>query len=140
MLIGVTAAGRTADGQLRRAPVLPRCALPTGWAAPAAAGTRPVPPFAVTIVQGGLSFGIGSTLVHRVMVVASGAPSLSGSCARAALHVGAFLGPLLTGAATGTAHDYRHAAWVSAALAAVAAAVTVTSRTRAVDADAPEAR
>jgi DHA1 family chloramphenicol resistance protein-like MFS transporter len=129
--VGVTAAGRVGDGQLRRGYVLTLCALPAGWAVLAATSAHTAPLFVVTIIQGGLSFGIGSMLVNRVMVVASGAPSLGGSFATVALNAGAFLGPLLAGIATETTHDYRHAAWVSAALAAAAAVVIAASRTRA---------
>lgn len=138
--IGVTAAGRIGDGQLRRGLILTLYALPAGWAVLAATGARTAPLFVVTIIQGGLSFGIGSTLVNRVMFVASRAPSLSGSFATVALNAGAFLGPLLAGIATATTHDYRDAAWVSAVLAATAAVVIVVSRRRATHADVTEAR
>ncbi|MEV0593438.1 Cmx/CmrA family chloramphenicol efflux MFS transporter [Nonomuraea cavernae] len=134
--IGVTTAGRVGDGQLRRGLVLTLCALPAGWAVLAATSAHPVPLFVVTVIQGGLSFGIGSMLVNRVMFVASRAPSLSGSFATVALNAGAFLGPLLAGITTETTHDYRHAAWVSAALAATAAVVLVASRTRAAHTEA----
>ncbi|MFF1964400.1 Cmx/CmrA family chloramphenicol efflux MFS transporter [Streptomyces sp. NPDC058232] len=138
--IGVTAAGRIGDGQLRRGLILTLYALPAGWEVLAATGARTAPLFVVTIIQGGLSFGIGSTLVNRVMFVASRAPSLSGSFATVALNAGAFLGPLLAGIATATTHDYRDAAWVSAVLAATAAVVIVVSRRRAAHADVTEAR
>ncbi len=126
--IGVNAAGRMADGQLRQGLVLAMWALPVGWAVLAMTSTQTVPLFIVAVVQGGLSFGIGSTLVNRVMHVAADAPSLNGSFATVALNAGAFLGPLLAGAATGATGDYRDAAWVSAALAATAIAVTAASR------------
>lgn len=129
--VGVTAAGRVGDGQLRPGLVLAVCALPAGWAVLAATSAHTAMLFVVTIIQGGLSFGIGSMLVNRVMVVAARAPSLGGSFATVALNAGAFLGPLLAGMATETTHDYRHAAWVSAALAAAAAVVIVAARTRA---------
>ncbi|MFE4869821.1 Cmx/CmrA family chloramphenicol efflux MFS transporter [Streptomyces sp. NPDC056682] len=126
--IGVNAAGLMADGQLRQGMVLAMWALPAGWAVLAMTSTQTAPLFIVAVVQGGLSFGIGSTLVNRVMHVAADAPSLSGAFATVALNAGAFLGPLLAGAATGATGDYRHAAWVSAALAATAIAVTAASR------------
>ncbi|MFY7634725.1 Cmx/CmrA family chloramphenicol efflux MFS transporter [Streptomyces sp. NY05-11A] len=129
--VGVTVAGRTGDGRMRRGLVRALCALPVGWAALAVAGTDAVPLFVLAVVQGGLSFGVGSALVGRVMRVASHAPSLSGAFATVALNVGAFLGPLLAGAATGAADDYRGAAWVSAALATAATAITVTAASRA---------
>ncbi|MBI0376539.1 Cmx/CmrA family chloramphenicol efflux MFS transporter, partial [Streptomyces albiflaviniger] len=94
----------------------------------AATSAHTAPLFVVTIVQGALSFGIGSTLVARVMHVAPQAPSLGGSFATVALNAGAFLGPLIAGLATGTTGDYRDAAWVSATLATTAAATVAASR------------
>lgn len=126
---GVNIAGRTAAGLLRRGVILALWLLPVGWAAMAVAGSRTVPLFVVTVVQGGLSFGIGSTLVGRVMRVASEAPAMSGSFATVALNAGAFLGPLLAGVVTETTGDYRDAVWVSVALAATAVAVTSASTT-----------
>ncbi|MEU0923404.1 MULTISPECIES: Cmx/CmrA family chloramphenicol efflux MFS transporter [Streptomyces violaceusniger group] len=121
--MGVTTAGRRADGELGRGLLLALCALPAGWVLLALTSPRTTPLFLVTIAQGALSFGIGSALVTRVMHTASRAPSLGGSFATVALNAGAFLGPLLAGIATGTTGDYRGAAWVSAALAATAVAL-----------------
>lgn len=117
--IGVTIAGRAGDGELRRGLVFALCALPLGWAVLAATSVQPVALFVVTTVQGGLSFGCGSALVARVMYVAPGAPTLGGSFATVALNVGAFLGPVLAGFVTETTEDYRHAIWISAAIAVV---------------------
>ncbi|GAB3745265.1 MFS transporter [Amycolatopsis oliviviridis] len=117
--LGVTVAGRTGDGELNRGLVLALCALPVGWAVLAATGAQPIALFVVATVQGGLSFFCGSTLVARVMHVAPGAPTLAGSFATVALNAGAFLGPVLAGLVTGATGDYRHAAWVSAALTVV---------------------
>ncbi|HET6286226.1 MAG TPA: Cmx/CmrA family chloramphenicol efflux MFS transporter [Amycolatopsis sp.] len=117
--LGVTVAGRTGDGELRRGLVLALAVLPVGWAVLAATGAQPVALFILTTVQGGLSFGCGSALVARVMHVASGAPTLGGSFATVALNAGAFLGPVLAGFVTGSTGDYRHAIWISAAIALV---------------------
>lgn len=142
--VGVTAAGRvatrtsgrTGDGRLRY-PLVPRpglglalWALPVGWAVLALVSAHPTTLFIGAAVQGGLSFGIGSTLVNRVMRVASNAPALSGSFATVALNTGAVLGPLLAGAATGTTGDYRGAVWVSAGLAATAVAAMAVGHVR----------
>ncbi|MFJ8668721.1 Cmx/CmrA family chloramphenicol efflux MFS transporter [Streptomyces sp. NPDC093600] len=124
---GVHTAGRSADGRLGRGMLLALCALPAGWAVLALAGTHAVPLFLLTTVQGGLSFGIGSALVHRVLRVAADAPSLSGAFATVALNAGAFVGPLLAGAVTETTGDHRDAVWVSAALAATAVAVAAAA-------------
>ncbi|MFE2442461.1 Cmx/CmrA family chloramphenicol efflux MFS transporter [Streptomyces sp. NPDC059426] len=129
---GVTTAGRRADGgsdgEFGRGLLLALCTLPVGWALLALASPYTAPLFIVTILQGGLSFGIGSTLVTRVMRTASQAPSLGGSFATVALNAGAFLGPLIAGVVTETAGDYRGAVWVSAALAATAVAAVAASR------------
>ncbi|WTW94035.1 MFS transporter [Streptomycetaceae bacterium NBC_01309] len=129
--IGVTAAGRMGDGRLGRGLLVAMCVLPAGWAALAMTGAHAVPLFALTVVQGCLSFGVGSALVHRVMHVAHEAPSLGGAFAAVGLNVGAFLGPLLAGLATEAADDYRAAAWVSATAAVVAVPIALAaSRTR----------
>jgi DHA1 family chloramphenicol resistance protein-like MFS transporter len=128
--VGVTTAGRTGDGQLRRGLVIVLCALPIGWAVLALTSAHPVALFIMSVIQGGLSFGIGSTLVSRVMHAASRAPSLSGSFATVALNIGAFLGPLLAGVATQSTEDYRHAVWVSTVMAAMAVVVLAVSRTK----------
>ncbi|WP_149828531.1 Cmx/CmrA family chloramphenicol efflux MFS transporter [Streptomyces tailanensis] len=133
--IGVTIAGRVGDegvgnGRLGMRPGLIRTlyVLPVGWAVLASTSAYPVPLFIAAVIQGGLSFGIGSTLVHHVMSVASRAPSLSGAFATVALNAGAFLGPLLAGAATEATHDHRLAAWGSVVLSASAAAVALRTR------------
>ncbi|MEV6128089.1 Cmx/CmrA family chloramphenicol efflux MFS transporter [Streptomyces violaceusniger] len=126
--VGVTTAGRKADGGFGRGLFLALCTLPVGWALLALASPYTAPLFIATILQGGLSFGIGSTLVTRVMHTASQAPSLGGSFATVALNTGAFLGPLAAGVVTETTGDYRGAAWVSAALAATAVGAVAASR------------
>lgn len=101
-----------------------------GWAVLAMAGTHPTALFAVTAVQGGLSFGCGSALVARVMHVAPGAPTLGGSFATVALNAGAFLGPVLAGFVTESTGDHRHAIWISAALTLVALPLLLRQRTK----------
>ncbi|MGW0659585.1 Cmx/CmrA family chloramphenicol efflux MFS transporter [Streptodolium elevatio] len=139
--VGVTAAGRMADGRLGRGLLFAMCVLPAGWAALAVTGAYPVPLFALAVMQGCLSFGVGSALVHRVMHVASEAPSLGGAFATVGLNVGAFLGPLVAGLATEATGDYRTAAWISAGAAAAAVPIALAaSRTRgAIDPDASRA-
>ncbi|MGX1132401.1 DHA1 family chloramphenicol resistance protein-like MFS transporter [Streptomyces glaucescens] len=125
--VGVSVAGRRGDGRLF--PAL--AALPAGWAVLAVAGAHALPLFLAATVLGGLSFGVGSALVNRVLKVAADAPALGGAFATSALNVGAFAGPLLAGAATSGTGEPRAAAWVSAALAAtgvVFAAVAARGR------------
>jgi DHA1 family chloramphenicol resistance protein-like MFS transporter len=87
-------------------------ALPVGWALLAGTSTVPVVLFVMTVVQGALSFGVGSALVARVLADAAEAPSLGGSFATVALNVGAVLGPVLAGVVS--------AVWLSVGLSTVA--------------------
>ncbi|MFF5438172.1 Cmx/CmrA family chloramphenicol efflux MFS transporter [Streptomyces achromogenes] len=121
---GVTAAGRLADRGAR--PVLPLAgaALLAGWAALALAAGRPGAAVALVPVLGLLAFGVGSTLVTRVLYeAAADAPSLAGAFATSALNVGAALGPVLGGAALDGGLGHRSPVWVSALLVAVAGLV-----------------
>ncbi|WP_432013687.1 Cmx/CmrA family chloramphenicol efflux MFS transporter [Streptomyces cucumeris] len=124
---GVTVAGRR--GTWGRGLFLAVGALPVGWALLALTGSHPVPLMVMAVVQGGLSFGVGSALVAQVMRTASShAPSLSGAFATVALNIGAFAGPLAAEFAAGALGDYRGAVWLSAALSATAATVLAVSR------------
>ncbi|GHH01237.1 Cmx/CmrA family chloramphenicol efflux MFS transporter [Streptomyces rubradiris] len=120
---GVTAAGRLADRDVR--PVLPLAgaALLAGWTALALAAGRPGVAVALAPVLGLLAFGVGSTLVTRVLYEASDAPLLGGAFATSALNVGAALGPVLGGAALDGGLGHRSPVWVSALLVAVAGLV-----------------
>jgi DHA1 family chloramphenicol resistance protein-like MFS transporter len=120
---GVTAAGRLADRGGR--PVLPAvgAALLAGWAALALAAGRSGVAVALVPVLGLLAFGVGSTLVVRVLYEAVDAPSLGGAFATSALNVGAALGPVLGGAALDGGLGHRSPVWVSALLMAAAGLV-----------------
>lgn len=118
--IGVTTAGRIGDG---RGLVIALCTLPVGWTVMAATSAHPAALIIMSLIQGGLSFGVGSALVGRVMRVAANAPTLSGAFATVALNVGAFVGPLLAAVATESSGDYQRAVWVSAVMAVVVIAV-----------------
>ncbi|WP_052848070.1 Cmx/CmrA family chloramphenicol efflux MFS transporter [Streptomyces avicenniae] len=120
--LGVTAAGRVADA--RPLPLLAGggAALLAGWLLLVpAAGSAPAL-LVLTLVQGALSFAVGSTLIARALYAADGAPTLAGGLATAALNVGAALGPWLGGQAIDAGHGYRSPLWVSAALVAAALA------------------
>ncbi|MFJ5263182.1 MFS transporter [Streptomyces sp. NPDC088387] len=127
---GVTVAGRTGDGRLGRGLRRALLALPAAWAVLALTSTEATVLFPATVLLGALSFGVGSTLVNRVMRTAADAPTLAGSFATVALNVGAFAGPLCAGVAAGAGHDPRFAVWVSAAMAATAALVLLAGRSR----------
>ncbi|MEV6810460.1 Cmx/CmrA family chloramphenicol efflux MFS transporter, partial [Streptomyces sp. NPDC051129] len=98
-------------------------ALLVGWAALALAAGEPAVAVALVPVLGLLAFGVGSTLVMRVLYEAVDAPVLGGAFATAALNVGAALGPLLGGAALDGGFGLRSPVWISALLMAVAGLV-----------------
>ncbi|MEU0739412.1 Cmx/CmrA family chloramphenicol efflux MFS transporter [Streptomyces sp. NPDC006134] len=128
---GVSLAGRFADR--RPGPVLAvgGAALCAGWGVLALGAGEPGPALGLVLVQGALSFGVGSTLIAQALYAAPGAPTLAGGFATAAFNVGAALGPWLGGTAIGAGFGYRSAVWVSAGLVAAAlatAAVALPSR------------
>jgi DHA1 family chloramphenicol resistance protein-like MFS transporter len=73
-----------------------------------------------TPAGGALSFAVGGTLITRILRQATGAPTMAGSYATAALNVGATAGPVLAGAM----NPFR----VAAALVAVALVSAVAGR------------
>ncbi|WP_430382121.1 Cmx/CmrA family chloramphenicol efflux MFS transporter [Streptomyces sp. P10-4] len=120
---GVTAAGRLADRGARAVLPAAGAALLAGWAALAVAAGQPAAAVALVPVLGLLAFGVGSTLVTRVLYEAVDAPSLGGAFATSALNAGAALGPALGGAALDGGLGHRSPVWVSALLMAVAGLV-----------------
>ncbi|WP_372345924.1 Cmx/CmrA family chloramphenicol efflux MFS transporter [Streptomyces sp. KL116D] len=127
---GVSVAGRLSDA--RPLPVLVGggAALAAGWLLLAlTAGNAPVT-LALAFVQGALSFAVGSTLIARALYAASGAPTLAGGLATAALNVGAALGPWAGGLAIGGGHGYRAVPGVSAGLVLAAFAVAALAAYR----------
>lgn len=118
--VGVTVAGR------RPAPIvlLGGTALLAGWVAlTATAGNAAVTPVLV-LVQGALSFAVGSTLISQALYAVGGAPAL----ATAALNVGAVLGPWLGGLPISAGLGYRAPLIVSALLVALALVTAVAGR------------
>jgi DHA1 family chloramphenicol resistance protein-like MFS transporter len=127
---GVTTSGRVGHGQLGRGMVCALLALPVGWAVLAMTSSHIITLFLMTVVQGALSFGVGSALVTRALDVATEAPSLAGSFATVGLNIGAVFGPLLAGIITGATGNYRDAVWLSTALTATAAITMAASGMR----------
>ncbi|MYR04727.1 chloramphenicol efflux MFS transporter, partial [Streptomyces sp. SID6139] len=97
-----------------------------GWPAPALLAHRPVALLTLVLVQGALSFALGSTLITRVRYEAAHAPTMAGSYATAALNTGAATGPLLA-SATLTGTDLGPL-WVSGALVALALLIALPLR------------
>lgn len=99
-------------------------ALLAGWVAlTATAGNAAVTPVLV-LVQGALSFAVGSTLISQALYAVGGAPAL----ATAALNVGAVLGPWLGGLPISAGLGYRAPPIVSALLVALALVTAVAGR------------
>ncbi|MDP4507509.1 Cmx/CmrA family chloramphenicol efflux MFS transporter [Nonomuraea turcica] len=113
---GVTISGRIADVRPVRLLAIGGPALSLGWAAFALTAGFPAVAFVLVFVQGTLSFAVGSTLISQALYAATGAPTLGGASATAALNVGATAGPWLGGIVIGAGFGYRSPLWVSALL------------------------
>lgn len=118
--VGVAVGGRLADRRPGAVLAGGGGALCLGWAVLALGAGTPALALGLVLVQGALSFGVGSTLISQALRTASDAPTLSGGFATAAFNVGAALGPWLGGTVIGAGLGYRSPVWVSAALVAVA--------------------
>lgn len=126
--LGVTLAGRLADTQPRRVLLAGGAALPAGWTLFALTASWPEATIILVVVQGALSFAVGSTLIAQALSAAAEAPTLAGGVSTAAFNVGAALGPWLGGLAIGAEFGYRAPLWVGAGLALLAFAVASAVR------------
>lgn len=141
--VGVGLGGRLADTRPVPLLVAGGTALLLGWTVLALTAGNPVAALVLVFVQGALSFAVGSTLVSQVLYAATGAPTLGGGFATAALNVGAAIGPWCGGAALTAGFGFRSPLWVSAvltALALVLAGVAHGARRRTVRRGAPSAQ
>ncbi|WP_190081083.1 Cmx/CmrA family chloramphenicol efflux MFS transporter [Streptomyces longisporoflavus] len=118
--IGVTVAGRFADARPVTFLLTGGVALLAGWVLFALTAQNAVAAVVLVLVQGALSFGVGSALITRALYAATGAPTLSGGFATAALNVGAAIGPAGGGLALAAGLGHRSPLWVSALLVALA--------------------
>jgi DHA1 family chloramphenicol resistance protein-like MFS transporter len=117
---GVAVAGRLSD---RRPGVVVAVGGPlllSGWVTLALAASTPVALLILAFTQGALSFGLGSTLIARVLYEAADAPTMAGSYATAALNVGATAGPVIAAATLNSGSAELGPVWASSALVAVA--------------------
>ncbi|MGH4028581.1 Cmx/CmrA family chloramphenicol efflux MFS transporter [Actinomycetota bacterium Odt1-20B] len=121
--LGVTAAGRLADTRPVAVLTVGGTALLTGWVLFALTAGNPVAAAVLVLVQGTLSFAVGTTLITRALYAGSDAPTLAGGFATAALNVGAALGPTLGGLTLDTSLGHRAPLWVSALLVGLAVVV-----------------
>jgi MFS transporter, DHA1 family, chloramphenicol resistance protein len=118
--LGVTAAGRLADTRPAMLLLVGGVALLVGWVVFAVTAANPVVALVLVLVQGTLSFAVGSTLISQVLYAAAAAPTLAGGFATAAFNVGAASGPWFGGLAIAAGLGYRSPLWVSALLVALA--------------------
>ncbi|MFF0768886.1 Cmx/CmrA family chloramphenicol efflux MFS transporter [Nonomuraea wenchangensis] len=125
---GVSVAGRLSDTRPAQLLAGGGIALLAGWALLAATAGNPVAAVLLAFVQGALAFAVGSALIARALYAASGAPSLGGSFATAALNVGAAVGPALGGLALAAGLGHRAPAWAAVVLVAAALLVGVLAR------------
>ncbi len=121
--VGIRVAARFADSNPRPLLAAGGAALLGGWVVFALAASNPVAAVALALVQGALSFAVGSALIAQVLYTASEAPTLGGSLATSSLNVGAAAGPWLGGVAIAAGLGLRSPLWMSAALVAAAAVV-----------------
>ncbi|MGW4100821.1 Cmx/CmrA family chloramphenicol efflux MFS transporter [Mycobacterium sp. NPDC004974] len=131
--IGVTVAGRYSDHRPRLVIGVGGPLLFAGWIALAALAAHPVVLLILVLVQGISAFAVGSTLIARVLYAASGAPTMGGSYATAALNIGATCGPALAAAALVGPAGNLGPVWVAVALTGIALltvlAITIRRRT-----------
>lgn len=127
---GVTVAGRLSDEHAAVVLAVGGPLLCGGWFALALTADRPVVLLVLVCVLGALSFGVGSTLIARVLYEAAGAATMAGSYATAALNVGAAAGPVIAGLALAAGWGDRGPMWVSGGL--VGAALLLALRLRAI--------
>lgn len=126
--LGVTIAGRLSDRRPGLVLAVAGPLLLTRWIALASVASHPVMLFVLLLVQGLLSFGVGSTVITGVLYAASGAPTLGGSYATAALNAGAAAGPVLGALGLATGLGPSAPIWIAAALTAGALVIMCLTR------------
>ncbi|WP_404286016.1 Cmx/CmrA family chloramphenicol efflux MFS transporter [Glutamicibacter arilaitensis] len=118
--LGVTVAGRLSDQHSGLVLGVGGPLLLAGWIALSLVASHPLALMILVFIQGVLSFGVGSTLITRVLYAASRAPTIGGSYATAALNVGAAAGPAIGGYGLATSVGLLAPIWVASVLAAIA--------------------
>ncbi|WP_166974013.1 Cmx/CmrA family chloramphenicol efflux MFS transporter [Brevibacterium atlanticum] len=125
--LGVTMAGRLSDRRPGLVLALGMPSLLAGWILLILFASEHGLLFMLILVQGVLTFGVGSTLIARVLHAASAAPTMGGSYATAALNLGAAAGPILGGLGLTASSGVLAPVGVSAMLTMVALIVTLAS-------------
>ncbi|WP_312181529.1 Cmx/CmrA family chloramphenicol efflux MFS transporter [Arthrobacter sp.] len=118
--LGVTIAGRLSDQRPGLVLAAGGPLLLAGWIGLALFASNPLLLLTLVLVQGLLSFGVGSTLIARVLHASSGAPTMGGSYATAALNIGAAAGPVLGASVLAAQLGTLSPVWVATVLTATA--------------------
>jgi DHA1 family chloramphenicol resistance protein-like MFS transporter len=126
--LGVTLAGRLSDTRAGLVLAIGSPLLLSGWIALALVASTPALLVVLVLVQGTMSFGVGSTLIAQVLYAASDAPTMAGSYATAALNVGAAAGPALGALGLATGAGDLAPVWVAAGLTALTLVVMLLSK------------
>jgi DHA1 family chloramphenicol resistance protein-like MFS transporter len=125
---GVTVAGRFSDTHSQVLIVVGGTSLVIGWIAMALTAANPVFLLGLVFTQGLLGFAVGSTLITRVLYMATGAPTMGGSYATAALNAGATAGPLLGAFALGMMPGALGPVWVAVTTSGAATLLAMVLR------------
>lgn len=99
-----------------------------GWVLLGSWATHPWVLLVLMFSQGVLSFAVGTTLITRVLYAASGAPTMAGSYATAALNLGAVCGPVLAGLTLTGPAGTLGPVWTAAALSAAGVLCALLTR------------
>ncbi|MFD8563763.1 Cmx/CmrA family chloramphenicol efflux MFS transporter [Streptosporangium canum] len=126
--VGVTVAGRLSDQRPGAVVAVGGPLLLGGWIVLGLTAFDPIALLILAFTQGALSFGLGSTLIARVLYEAAGAPTMAGSYATAALNIGATAGPVMAAATLNTRSAELGPVWASSALVAVALLIALLFR------------
>ncbi|MFI7055581.1 Cmx/CmrA family chloramphenicol efflux MFS transporter [Streptosporangium canum] len=126
--VGVTVAGRLSDQRPGAVVAVGGPLLLGGWIILGLTAFDPIALLILAFTQGALSFGLGSTLIARVLYEAAGAPTMAGSYATAALNIGATAGPVMAAATLNTRSAELGPVWASSALVAVALLIALLFR------------
>jgi DHA1 family chloramphenicol resistance protein-like MFS transporter len=97
--LGVRVAGRLGDRHWRTTIAVTGPSLAAGWIVLAVTVFDPVALWLLALIQGALSFALGTTLVTRIIAEAGDAPTMGGAFATTALNIGAVVGPVVGGVA-----------------------------------------
>ncbi len=116
--LGVSLAGRLSDHHPVRVLAVGGPLLVLGWLTLAMLAGHPWLLLVLVLAQGVLAFAVGSTLIARVLYAATGAPTMGGSYATAALNLGAACGPAI--GALSLASGTLGPIWVAAGLSGIA--------------------